>query len=177
MDITWADEDGRGVIDYVALGIIALVILASGLVAFGGLVARFVVSKDYAEYNTIVAVGAAALGALIALYLLLSWVSVDRYRTAIALVVLLAGMGYLSVSVGAPATLGSLQGRTETVTFTVTGYAYGGRYNCSGVYATHPDFGETRLCHIRAEAGDRVALSGKRSWFGLAYTNTRVLRR
>jgi hypothetical protein len=175
MDIGWADEDGHGFLDYAVLGVIGVAVLACGMVAFGGLVAHFVVSSAYSEYNFAVAFAAAAIGALIAAYLLMTWVSVDRIRTAVALVVLLAGMGYISVNMGVPATLGSLQGRKETVVFTVTGYAAGSRRSCSGVYATHPDFGETRLCNIRADTGAHVALTGKRSWFGLSYTDVRVV--
>lgn len=175
MDTTWGDEEGHDAIDYAALGLIVCALAICGLLAFGGLVAPFIVAREYADDNFIAALIAATIGALIAVYLLMTWVSVEQVRSAVALIVLFAGMAYLAASTGLPATLGSVQGKTETLVFEVTGVQIAGRRRCAGLHVRHPEFVDATLCHLRGEPGIHVELTGRRSVFGLAYREKRVL--
>ena len=175
MDQVWEDAGQNALFDYLALGVVASVFLAGALLSIGGLYGSFIVSKEYAEHNFIVALVAATIGALLAVYLMMTWLPVDRFKSVAALVALSAGLAYLAVDRGIPATVGPHLGIEQVVTFVVTDKSSGGRRSCRGIKVSNTEYVESKLCRIDAEIGMRVQVTGKVSWFGIAYRQVRVL--
>lgn len=175
MDATWTDDKQRDGVDYVALGIIAIMLVMCGLLCLGARVAPFIVSRAYGELNWPVALFTALIGGLIGLYLLATWVPAASVRTAIATVLLPAGMGFITVHTGLPATLASLTGVKQTVVFQITDTtSYGGRRSCAGVYIEHPDYERTKICRSPQKGGAHLAVTGQQSWYGLFYSDTEL---
>jgi hypothetical protein len=173
--ILYRDGD-RGVLDYVALGAIALAVAAAALLALGGLLAPFIVSSSYAHAAFVPAIMAALIGGLLGVYLAMTGLTLRRDRNGIALTILLAILGYVAVAYGIPATLGSFSSDRETLTFTVTSAKISGsRGNCAGVYVHRDGFEDKKLCGSYGPPGSHVEVSGRMSAFGILYGRTRAI--
>jgi hypothetical protein len=173
------DTSPRSWIDYAGLALAGL--LLAGLVVVGGYgtFTGFLQSTGYLKANEWVAIGAGAIGAGAALYLLMELGGGRMQGRAIFAVCFLSGLFSLfAVTKGVPAAATALYGRPAAVMFTVTGYDWGGRSCSRTVVAKNAGYEDFRMCEKYLKpvphVGGTIEVRGPASGWGIIRENVRV---